>query len=64
MSTPYEDVPMPFGKFRGTLIADVPDGYLQWMIDQDSIKANWSKIWELAKKELKYRKDFNIRIKG
>jgi uncharacterized protein (DUF3820 family) len=64
MSISYEDVPMPFGKYKGTLIADVPDGYLEWAVDQDSIKTNWPKIYELAKRELKYRKDFDIRIKG
>lgn len=64
MKDSYEDIPMPFGKFKGTLIADVPDGYLQWVIDQDSIKTDWPKIHTMADKELKYRKKFDIRIEG
>jgi hypothetical protein len=29
---------MPFGKFKGSAVADLPDWYLAWCLEQDFIK--------------------------
>ncbi len=44
---------VPFGKHRGTSWADVPIDYLQWMIGQRDMDADY--IWN-AKRELERRK--------
>ena len=31
-------IKMPFGKFKGTPISDLPDWYLAWAMEQDFIK--------------------------
>jgi hypothetical protein len=40
---------LPFGKHRGKLIRDVPDGYLRWMV------TNQTQFWEAAARELRRR---------
>ncbi len=32
-----EDDPMPWGKYEGERLGDVPDSYLTWLIQQDWI---------------------------
>jgi uncharacterized protein (DUF3820 family) len=54
---------LPFGKFKGTDIEDVPDGYLKWFIGEDKIRADFPKLCENIKKELKYRDDFDLHVR-
>ena len=32
---------MPFGKFKGTCIEDLPDWYLDWLVDELDPDAGW-----------------------
>lgn len=34
-----DDDRMPFGKYRGERMADVPDSYLRWLADQEDFTA-------------------------
>ena len=60
--TKQKDVHMTFGKYNGTLICDIPDNYLNWLLDQDWFCSKFQMELEQIKIELKYRKDFNIKI--
>lgn len=54
---------IPFGKFRGIDIEDIPDDYLKWVIGEDWFKVKFKTLCEIIKKELKYRDDFDLHIK-
>jgi len=58
----YEDIAMPFGSYKGVLLADVPSTYLRWLIDQEFVEEKYPKIWKLARMEEQYRITFNIKI--
>lgn len=34
------DVVMPFGKHKGECLADIPVGYLDWLIGQDFLRGD------------------------
>lgn len=57
---PYEDMKIPFGKHKGELIADLTDSYLDWLLDQDWFAEKFPKHVVMVKKEIGYRKKFNI----
>lgn len=54
---------IPFGKFKGSDIEDVPDSYLKWVIGEDWFKEKFKDLCGNIKKELKYRDDFDLHIK-
>jgi len=58
----YEDVLLPFGKFKGKLICEIPNSYLSWLLDQDWMVKDWPNIYVQCQLESKYREDWNIRI--
>ncbi len=59
----YEDMTIPFGQaHRGELIADCPNRYLEWLMEQEWFELNFSKHYEMTKKELKFRKQNDIYI--
>lgn len=58
----YEDKPMPFGKYKGTLIADIPNSYLQYLVGEDFFKEKYNLLWKIAVKEVEYRKKFDIEV--
>jgi uncharacterized protein (DUF3820 family) len=62
MAKTYIDKPIPFGKFKGTLICDCSDNYLNYLLDQDWFCLKFKDLLELVKMEIKYRKDFDIKI--
>lgn len=42
--------PMPFGKYKGTAIDDVPEDYLDWLVEQDWMsdpKGKWVPLYKL-----------------
>ena len=44
MPTPlHDEEPMPFGKYKGTKMKDVPSDYLDWLIGQPWI-AKWPRV--------------------
>ena len=50
-----------FGKYKGTLIKDVPETYLKWCIDNKAIKG---KSLVCAKQKLEFPKDkFEVVVK-
>lgn len=61
-SNTYMDMPMPFGKHKGELIAVLPNTYIDWLLDQEFFEEKYPKHWAMAKKEKEYRKKFDIVI--
>ena len=39
--------PMPFGKYRGTPICDVPDSYKEWLCNQEGFKEKNPQLYRL-----------------
>lgn len=58
----YRDMPLPFGKFKGQLLADVPNFYLEWLLNQEFVELKFTDLWEMAKMESKYREEFGVDI--
>ena len=58
----YEDMALPFGKFRGKLLADIPNYYLNWLLEQEWFEVDHPKIHTIAKMERDYRKKWHIEV--
>lgn len=58
----YEDINLPFGKFKGELLADIPNSYLSWLLDQEFVEDQYPKLRKLAKMEEQYRINFDVHI--
>jgi len=58
----YRDVKLPFGKYSGELLADVPNSYLGWLADQEFVENRHPTLYRMALLEKKYRSDFDIVI--
>jgi uncharacterized protein (DUF3820 family) len=61
----YIDMSIPFGTtHKGKLVADCPDRYLNWLVDQRWMqeRKRFEQLFSMIKKELAYRKKFNIRV--
>lgn len=54
---------MPFGKYKDKDIEDIPNSYLNWVVGEDWFKVQHKELCANIRKELKYRKDFDIVIK-
>jgi uncharacterized protein (DUF3820 family) len=37
--------PMPYGKYAGRLLADLPGNYLNWLPAKGFPKASWAACW-------------------
>lgn len=59
---PYRDMKIPFGKHKGELLADIPNSYLLWILEQEFYEEKFHEHWSMTKQELEYRKKFNIYI--
>ncbi len=59
----YKDIKMPFGKHKGELLADIPNSYLDWLLEQNFFEEKFREHWKMAKKEIEYRKKFNVCIR-
>lgn len=57
------DTPMPFGKFKGKLVADLPDYYLNWLLDQEEIALGKPMLYEQFQIESQYRERFGVSVK-
>lgn len=55
------DVKMPSGKYSGKSIEDVPNGYLEWLIDELDDEKSAIMVSEINK-ELIFRKKFDIEL--
>lgn len=55
---------IPFGKFKGWDIEDVPNYYLDWLLSEDTLGKGscYDYLFKAVEEEVKYRKDFNIFI--
>jgi len=53
---------IPFGKYKGKDIEDIPNSYLNWIVGEDWFKVKYKDLCNTIRKELKYRKDFDIKI--
>lgn len=62
MDRKYNDVKLPFGKFENILLADIPNGYLEWLTDQEFVENRYPTLYRMALLEKKYRNDFDIVI--
>lgn len=57
-----DEVIMPMGKFRGQSLEDIPNYYLQFIVENDYLQGVYEWLLTPVEDELKYRKDFNIFI--
>jgi len=53
-----DDLVMPFGKFKGQPICDIPSNYLHWLFDE--AKDMSDQIADAALAEYKFRTKHNI----
>ena len=51
---PYRDL-IPFGKYQGQDIVDVPSSYLKWLCLQEWFEAKYRKLLAAVDEELKFR---------
>jgi uncharacterized protein (DUF3820 family) len=58
----YEDIKLTFGKHKDKLLADVPNTYLDWLLNQEFVELQHPKLFRLAKLEEHYRQEFDIYI--
>ena len=58
----YEDVPLPFGKHKGELVADIPNSYLEWLSGQEFVEDKFPKLFDIVNQEIAYRERFGIVI--
>lgn len=63
VKNPYRDMKIPFGKYKGELLADIPDSYLDWLLEQEFFELKFKEHWKMTKQEKEYRKKFNIHIR-
>ncbi|HFD32066.1 MAG TPA: hypothetical protein ENJ28_05060 [Gammaproteobacteria bacterium] len=57
-----DEVIMPMGRYRGQSLEDIPNYYLQFIIENDYLQGVYEWLLIPVEKELKYRKDFDIFI--
>lgn len=50
---PLGDDVMPFGKYKGKKLDEVPDNYLDWLAGQDWVKDRWPVVWSYIMDNLK-----------
>lgn len=60
--TKQKDIKFTFGKYKDILIADVPNHYLNWLMEQDWFISKFVELQEQVEIELKYREQHNIII--
>jgi uncharacterized protein (DUF3820 family) len=62
MGQGYEDIALPFGRFKGQLLADISNSYLEWLLDQEFVELKYPKLFQIAKLEQQYRLSNGIEI--
>lgn len=53
---------LPFGKFRGCRIGEVPDSYLVWLSENDWFEKKYPDLQERINEELGFRDSQDIHI--
>jgi hypothetical protein len=54
---------LPLGKYRGKDIEDVPNWYLNFLLEQEWFISRFSDKIPVVEKEIQYRERFDIMIK-
>ena len=57
-----QDYKLTFGKFKGQLLADVPNTYLVWLEEQDFVYQKFPEMAKQIKIEIEYRNKFEVDI--
>jgi len=57
-----KDIKFPLGKYNDILIADIPNHYLNWILEQSWFVEKYIEINEQIDIEMTYRRKFNIII--
>lgn len=55
----HKDIKIPFGKYKGKLIADVPSNYLNWLREQEFVYTDYPELAKQIKIELEFRDKFD-----
>ena len=53
--------PMPFGKYKGKPMEEVPDGYLLWLLEQEWLEEKYPSVNQYIKDVQKYLDNDNSR---
>lgn len=56
------DLLFTFGKYNGVLVADVPNSYLNWVLEQDWFCKEYVDLKNQVEIELVYRNKFNVEV--
>ena len=56
------DLHFTFGKYNGVLVADVPNSYLNWVLEQDWFCKEQIALKQQAEIELAYRNKYDIEV--
>ena len=55
-----DDQHVPFGKYRGHAIGNVPSSYLRWCLEQDWFERKYEELIEPFEQELAWRDQFDV----
>lgn len=62
MAISSEETVMPFGKYKSQTIEEVPNYYLTWLLEDDTMTQRYAHLVLPIETELNYRKQYNIFI--
>jgi len=62
MSGSYGELVIPFGKFKGYSLAEVPNSYLRWCLEQDWFEEKYEDLVEPFEDELAWRDSMGVKI--
>jgi uncharacterized protein (DUF3820 family) len=54
----------PFKKHKGSDIEDIPDSYLQWLLEQDWLCEKYKNVIPIIEKELRFRITHDRHVAG
>ena len=57
-----EPTTIPFGKYKGEQITEIPDEYLEWLLDQDWFKDKFKSHYDTITAELTTRQEQGTEI--
>ncbi len=53
---------MPFGKFKGKTVDELPNSYLNWLLEQDWFEKNFEDLYEVVEAEAAWREEVGVHI--
>jgi uncharacterized protein (DUF3820 family) len=62
MSGEHGELIVDFGKYRGCTLAEVPDSYLRWCLEQDWFEGKYAEYVEPFEDELRWRDVMEVRV--